>query len=206
MRGMINNLGYTFKDVVDEQNKAASSLNNTFNSIEDWAIKTEDRLASLESKAGGGGGSTPWAKSISEVKAIQSLEQLGTDKGEFRNWMDRLVNALVQKDPAYRMFMNQMKETMDQKNKILSDTGPNSEVDSILYISRMDRVKVEEDLYYILVEKTKRGSEAAQRVATVQPGQGIQALMKVYAWYAGTTGLALKRRTEMVMSPPITKS
>ena len=26
--------------------------------------------------------------------------------------------------------------------------------------------------------------------------------MKVYAWYAGTTGLALKRRTEMVMSPP----
>jgi hypothetical protein len=26
--------------------------------------------------------------------------------------------------------------------------------------------------------------------------------MKIYAWYAGTTGLALKRRTEMVMSPP----
>ena len=50
MRGMINNLGYTFKDVVDEQNKAASSLNNTFNSIEDWAIKTEDRLANLESR------------------------------------------------------------------------------------------------------------------------------------------------------------
>ncbi len=98
--------------------------------------------------------------------------------------------------------MNQLKETMDQKNKILSDTGPNDEVNSILYIAKMDRVKVEEDLYSILVEKTKRGSEAAQRVATVQPGQGILALMKVYAWYAGTTGLALKRRTEMVMSPP----
>jgi hypothetical protein len=52
------------------------------------------------------------------------------------------------------------------------------------------------------VEKTKRGSEAAQRVATVEPGQGILGFMKVYAWYAGTTGLALKRRTEMVMSPP----
>ena len=25
--------------------------------------------------------------------------------------------------------------------------------------------------------------------------------MKIYAWYAGTTGLALKRRTEMVMPP-----
>ena len=53
-----------------------------------------------------------------------------------------------------------------------------------------------------MVDKTKRGSEAAQRVATVEPGQGILAFMKIYAWYAGTTGLALKRRTEMVMSPP----
>ena len=53
-----------------------------------------------------------------------------------------------------------------------------------------------------MVEKTKQGSEAAQRVATVQPGQGILAYMKIYTWYAGTTGLALKRRTEMVMNPP----
>ena len=94
---MINNLGYTFKDVVDEQNKSAACLNNTFKSIADWAIKTEDRLASLESRGGGAASTpfTPWAKSISEVKAIQNLEQLGTDKGEVRNWMDRLVNALV---------------------------------------------------------------------------------------------------------------
>ena len=115
--------------------------------------------------------------------------------------MDRLVNALVQKGSAYRVFMNKLKETMDQKNKILSDTGPNDEVNSILYIAAMDRIKIEEDPYYIIVEKPKRGSETAQRVATVEPGQGILALMKVYAWYAGTTGLALKRRTEMVMSP-----
>ena len=53
-----------------------------------------------------------------------------------------------------------------------------------------------------MVEKTKQGSEAAQRVATVQPGQGILAYMKIYTWYAGTTGLALKRRTEMVMNLP----
>ncbi len=77
LRGQVNNLGYTVKDVVDEQNKSVACLNNTFKSIADWAIKTEDRLASLESRGGGGGaGSTPWIKSISEVKAIQNLEQL----------------------------------------------------------------------------------------------------------------------------------
>ena len=98
--------------------------------------------------------------------------------------------------------MNKLKETMDQKNKILSDLNAHDEVETLVYISRMEREKVEENLYFILVEKTKRGSEAAQRVATVELGQGILAFMKVYAWYAGTTGLALKRRTEMVMSPP----
>jgi 3-methyladenine DNA glycosylase AlkC len=201
MRGILNNVGYSMKDTVDQQNKTAACLSNTLKSVADWATKMEERVALLESTRSGGT-STPWAKSISEVKAIQNLEQLGNDKGEFRNWMDRLTNALVQKDADYRILMNKIKETMDQKNKILSDSGPNDEVDSILFMAKMDRVKVEEDLYYILVEKTKKGSEAAQRVATVQPGQGLLALMKVYAWYAGTTGLALKRRTELVMSPP----
>ena len=113
MRAILNNLGYSIKDVVDEHNTLASCLNNTFSSISDWANKTEERLVNLESTRGGGGASTPWAKSISEVKAIQSLEQLGIDKAEFHNWMDRLVHALVQKDSNYRMFMNEIKETMD---------------------------------------------------------------------------------------------
>ena len=50
MRSVINNLGYTVKDIVDEQNTSVACLNNTFKSIADWAIKTEDRLASLESR------------------------------------------------------------------------------------------------------------------------------------------------------------
>ena len=47
MRGVINNFGYTFKDVIDEQNKSASCLSNTIMSIADWAVKMEERLASL---------------------------------------------------------------------------------------------------------------------------------------------------------------
>ena len=71
-----------------------------------------------------------------------------------------------------------------------------------MYISYMKRENIVENPYFVSVEKTNRGSEAAQGVATVEPGQGILAFMKIYAWYAGTTSLALKRRTEMVMSPP----
>ena len=99
---------------------------------------------------------------MSEIRAITNLDQLGTDKGEFRNWSDRLINALVQKDPKYMFFMKNLKEAMDQKNKLLSDLHKNDEVGSIIQFAGMEREKIEENLYFILVEKTKRGSEAAQ--------------------------------------------
>ena len=35
MRAILNNLGYSIKDVVDEHNTSASCLNNTFRSISD---------------------------------------------------------------------------------------------------------------------------------------------------------------------------
>ena len=34
-----------------------------------------------------------------------------------------------------------------------------------------------------------------------QPGHGIQAYMRVYLWFAGTTGMALSEKTRMLMHP-----
>ena len=79
MRGILNNVGYSMKDTVDQQNKTAACLSNTLKSVADWATRMEERVALLESTRSGGI-STPWAKSISEVKAIQNLEQLGNEK------------------------------------------------------------------------------------------------------------------------------
>ena len=69
--------------------------------------------------------------------------------------MDRLVNALVQKDPNYRKFMGKLKEAMNRKNRILTDVNSTDKVNSITWNAKMHRNRVEEDLYYILVEKTK---------------------------------------------------
>ena len=171
-RAVINNIGVTLKDLVENQNTSTSCLNNTLRSISDWANSIEEKLAMMDAKPPSSNSGFPGgAKPVSEIRAITNLEQLGTDKGEFRNWSDRLTNALVQKYPKYRIFMNKLKEAMDQKNKLLSDLNPHDEVGTLVYISQMEREKIEEDLYFILVEKTKRGSEAAQRVATVEPGQ-----------------------------------
>ena len=71
--------------------------------------------------------------------------------------------------------MDKLKESADHNKTILLDLNSNDEVNSIIWLYKMEREKVEEYSYFVL---------------------------EIYAWYAGTTGLALKRRTEMVMSPP----
>ena len=56
-----------------------------------------------------------------------------------------------------------------------------------------------ESLYGILVEKSE--GEAALRVNSGEPGDGMSAYMRIYLWFAGTTALALTERTQRVMSP-----
>ena len=56
-----------------------------------------------------------------------------------------------------------------------------------------------EGLHYVLVEKTE--GDAALRVSSVEPGKGVDAYMKIYLWFAGTTGLALTEMSRMVMQP-----
>ena len=56
-----------------------------------------------------------------------------------------------------------------------------------------------EELYYVMVEKTE--GDAALRVNSGEPGNGLAAYMRVYLWFSGTTGLALTEKTRMLMHP-----
>ena len=53
------------------------------------------------------------------------------------------------------------------------------------------------------MEKTE--GEAALRVDSGEPGEGIQAYMRLYLWFAGTTGLALTEKTRLIMHPTLAK-
>ena len=50
-RAVINNLGFTIKDIVENQNTSTSCLNNSLRSIADWASTVEEKLAQLEAKS-----------------------------------------------------------------------------------------------------------------------------------------------------------
>ena len=44
-----------------------------------------------------------------------------------------------------------------------------------------------------MIEKTE--GDAALRVNSGEPGKGLQAYMRVYLWFAGTTGMALTEKS-----------
>ena len=46
-RAVINNIGVTLKDLVENQNTSTSCLNNTLRSIADWANSMEEEMAML---------------------------------------------------------------------------------------------------------------------------------------------------------------
>ena len=67
------------------------------------------------SKGGGKGGSA-FSKPISEYKALQSLPIFNSERNKFRDWNDKLINALAQVNPGYRQaikFLNKKLESMD---------------------------------------------------------------------------------------------
>ena len=85
-RAVINNIGHTIKDLVENQNTSTSCLNNSLRSIAEWAGTIEEKLAQLEAKSSNTSfGFSPGGKPVSEIRAINNLDQLGGEKGEFRN-------------------------------------------------------------------------------------------------------------------------
>ena len=92
--------------------------------------------------------------------------------------------------------MGHLMEKLDLDRKVLTV----AELGMIPYADEVGEPRqCNEELYYLMVEKTE--GDAALRVNSGEPGQGLQAYMRVYLWFSGTTGLALTEKTRMLMSP-----
>ena len=161
-------------------------------------------IASLETKAAvleaTAARTTPlgnWNKPLAESKCIANLKVLGSDKADFKAWNDKFINAVSQTlGTPWRKFMRNLDRTLDQDRKVLTQDELNA-IEGSEEIGDGDEAS--EGLYYVLVEKTE--GDAALRVNSGEPGQGIQAYMRVYLWFAGTTGLALTEKTRVLMHP-----
>ena len=126
-----------------------------------------------------------------ESKSAANLRVLGSKKEDFKNWNEKLINATTQVfGREWRSFVAHLNKTLDLDRKILTV----AEIGQLPFANQIPEPhKCNEELYYLMVEKTE--GDAALRVSSGQPGQGLQAYMRVYLWFAGTTGLALTEKT-----------
>ena len=140
-------------------------------------------------------------KPLSESKCVSNLKTLGSDKSEFKTWNEKFINAISQTlGVKWRRFMRNLNRMLDQERRPLTT----EELDGIDGAQELgDAAAAAEGLYYVLVEKTE--GEAALRVNSGEPGEGMQAYMRVYLWFAGTTGLALTEKTRILMHPTAVK-
>ena len=99
--------------------------------------------------------------------------------------------------PKWRVFVCNLNLELDRNRTVLTT----AQLNGITVASDLgDAHYVNENLYYVLVEKSE--GEAAVRVNSGELGQGLAAYQKIYLWFAGTTGLALSQRMTNLMNPP----
>ena len=134
---------------------------------------------------------------MSELRCASNLKNLGSDKAEFKNWNERLVNVMSQAfGPEWRTFMRNLNKRLDVDRKII----PKNLLDKIEGLSPQSYSdRIDEELYHVLVEKSE--GEAALRVNSGKPGSGLEAYQRIYLWFAGTSGLAITERTKHIMHP-----
>ena len=141
-------------------------------------------------------------KTMGECRSVQSLKVLGSDKSEFKSWNDKLLNIMAQcLGKKWRTYMLDLNKQLDVRQKVL-DEDDLELLDGYEELGDVDQAS--ENLYYVLVEKTE--GEAALRVSSGTPGEGIAAYQKVYLWFASTTGLALQEKMMRLMQPVQSKN
>ena len=106
---------------------------------------------------------------LAESKSVANLKVLGSDKAEFKNWNEKLINATTQTfGPTWRQFMRALNEKLDLERKVLTD----AELAQIPHIGQVPNPRgANEELYYVMVEKTE--GDAALGVNSGEPGEGI---------------------------------
>ena len=117
-------------------------------------------------------------KSLAESKCIGNMKTLGSDKAEFRMWNERFINAIAQVlGILWRVYMRNLNRKLDQSRTVLTQEELN-QIEGIKEINDTGNCdEASEGMYYVLVEKTE--GDAALRVNSGEPGQGIQAYVRV---------------------------
>ena len=136
---------------------------------------------------------------ISESKGAMNLKTFSGNKGEFQEWLDKLVNQFTVVHQGSRDIFKSLAVDVNKKKGLLT-SGELSDIFK-QHGSKMSSTReiMEEDLHYILTDKTS--GEAKSKVDIAEHGKGIEALMNLIMWYSTSSGEAIDERTKKIMNP-----
>ena len=163
--------------------------------------------------AGSTGSGGMHSRGAMESKAIMNLKVQGSDRMGYRMWHEKLINAFAQVNHQYRGVLERIVRGIDHSDDIGYPTSEQWEmwllgvVDHEDQPPRWDNMKVaklNEDMYSVLMDKTE--GDAWLRVKSVISGRGLEAFVRIYKWFAGTSGMGLSERARVIMAPTAPKS
>ena len=214
------------KTLTSEVNKLKETLIETEEKVNNQANAEEvlNKMAEMMKGTGGKGGIGQ--KPVSEHKAIQQLKTFTGDRSKFREWNEKLLNALGQVNVKNRKalkYLNAKLETLDGALKdvddddmlrILNNRLTQEEYDNKAsaaerkvdddkgdYEFPMSSLKqLEEDLWYIFNDKLE-GQEPRGKIKGLHEGDGLTAYQKIYKWYSAVTGVTLSGKMNLAMNP-----
>ena len=162
-----------------------------------WWYQQGGNDAAAAASAGSGKGtgkqSSNWVKSAMEHKAITNMKSQGSERAGFRMWHEKLVNAFAQVNKGYRNILEAIADEIDSDQHEL----PGKDIADWMSWLVSNQVKhdgvdierLNEDMYSVLMDKTE--GEAWLKVKSVTSGSGLQAFIRVYRWFACTSGQGL---------------
>ena len=126
------------------QTQAGARLDELANAIQ--AIRT-----SPVSPAGSGYNK----KSITEHKIIMQQHRLGDDRKEYRNWLEKMKNAIDQVDIDMRKVLDEIDITNWGKGEETEWLAKQNHIKDKMVISDVSWEQMKRDMYAVLMEKTE---------------------------------------------------
>jgi hypothetical protein len=148
------------------------------------------------SHQGGGGGGRQG--SLLEMKSIANLTVMDSDRNKYKEWRDKLVNAIRSARPA---VYSDLKVVLDQLER-----GEVMSLDDITNVTGWDpqmTATLSTELYCVLVDKTT--GEAANRVHMNSSEEGFGAYQGMHRWFKQSSNLATTERVRALMHPDTAK-
>ncbi len=138
-----------------------------------------------------------------------NLSNFDNNRVHFIEWNDELLNTLSRLHPGSRtMFKERNRRWAKKDAEFNTCVDVKSDIEEIpedvfeLPDSTIEQIN--EDLYFVLVEKTT--GESAAKVKSVMEGEGIHAYFKIFWWFVKTSGVAVQDLSRKFMHPkPTTK-